>query len=563
MDKPNSYMDYTNFSISEKFDFFEIEISNVVQTMEERRLNKFLKSIILDNSENSHIRKSAQKVFIECVFLKKLKPRQALNLLIDDWIETSELFLEIQRIKNLYFLYDKEPSEIEDIFINYSKNEEHELASEAYLNLGLINMQKGLMSKEQSEIYGYLNISEDHLYQANKLIENRVDAQYYQIVVSVIKDLVSRNTGNLKRSLNNLASILYRKKIYSFDYKENIFELGFYRVLFSISKMIEDNPKKWLDYPKEFSKLHTQYSEIKNQQIKNRLNKSVVSVAFSNIIGKEFLEPYFSLNFASEISKIETYLQDQEEGSELYNFLVHVKTLAEDNHLKKKIKTTSIKQQLRNNFPSRSETAIDNALKKCKYNTSIDLLNVFEELRSPSIQKFIDELIVACVKLQGNRIYRGNFSEDDRNTYISDLLDGDNYRTKDQTRWSKSAAGKSAGEIDILVKDNKSLPFTIIEALNLKSVLKGYIITHINKTFKYDTTGFEYNFIVAYVNIKNFGSFWKNYIKFISNHVYQYKFLSIQEITDYNYADIRIAKAKHIRNEKEIYLYHVAVNLSE
>ena len=121
MDKPNSYMDYTNFSISEKFDFFEIEISNVVQTMEERRLNKFLKSIILDNSANSHIRKSAQKVFIECVFLKKLKPRQALNLLIDDWIETSELFLEIQRIKNLYFLYDKEPSEIEDIFINYSK----------------------------------------------------------------------------------------------------------------------------------------------------------------------------------------------------------------------------------------------------------------------------------------------------------------------------------------------------------------------------------------------------------------------------------------------------------
>ena len=137
------------------------------------------------------------------------------------------------------------------------------------------------MSKEQSEIYGYLNISEDHLYQANKLIENRVDAQYYQIVVSVIKDLVSRNTGNLKRSLNNLASILYRKKIYSFDYKENVFELGFYRILSSISKMVENEPSKWLDYPKEFSKLHAQYSEIKNQQIKNRLNKSVVSVAFS------------------------------------------------------------------------------------------------------------------------------------------------------------------------------------------------------------------------------------------------------------------------------------------
>ena len=563
MDKPNSYMDYINFSISEKFDFFDIGISNVVQLMEERKLNKFLKNIILDSSENSHIRKSAQKVFIECVFLNKLKSRQALNLLIDDWFETSEVFLEAQRIKDLYFFYDKEPNEIENIFINYSNNEEHELASEAYLNLGLINMQKGLLCKEQSKIYDYLNRSEDYLHQANRLIENRVDAQYYQIIVSVIKDLVSRNTGNLKRSLDNLASILYQKKIYSFDYKENAFELGFYRVLSSISKMIEDNPKQWLDYPKEFSKLHTQYSEIKNQQIKDRLNESVVTVAFSNMIRKEFLEPYFSLNFNSEISKIDTYLQDQKDGSELYNFLVHVKTLAEDTHLKKKIETTSIKQQLRNSFPNRSETAIENALKKRKSNTSLDLLNVFEELRNPSIEKFIDELVLACVKLQGNRLYRGDFSEDDRNTYISDLLDGDNYRTKDQTRWSKSAAGKSAGEIDILVKDNKSLPFTILEALNLKSVLKGYIIIHIDKTFKYDTTGFEHNFIIAYVNVKNFGVFWKKYIQFISTHTYQYKFVSIKEIMDYNYADIRIAKAEHIRNGKRIYLHHIAINLSE
>ena len=113
----------------------------------------------------------------------------------------------------------------------------------------------------------------------------------------------------------------------------------------------------------------------------------------------------------------------------------------------------------------------------------MDFLNVIEELKAPSINEFTDKLINACIKLQGNRIYRGNYSEDDRNTFIASILEASDYNTKDQTRWSTSAAGKSAGEIDIFIYDKKGYPFTIIEALNLASLKTDYTILHINKIF--------------------------------------------------------------------------------
>lgn len=558
-----SYIDYQKLSPSEKLDFFDGEIASVINSMKDNELNNFLRRIILDNSENSYVRKSAQKIFIECVFLKKIKVWQALSLLVGDWNDTAEIFLEMQRVKDLYFFYDEEPDEIERIFSLYLEHDELEIASEAYLNLGLVNMQKSFIAETENEIFDYLDKSKNYLKQADKLIENRIDAQFYEIVVSIINDAVRGIKGDFKRQLDNLAILLYKKEVYSFDFKVNSFDLGFYRALYSLFSIEQEMPNKWLDYRHGFSKLHTEYAEIKNQQIKERLNESVVSSAFISMLDDKFIEPYFALNYNSQISKINDYLDEQEPNSEIYNFLVRVKTLAQDNDFKKKVETASIRESFLKMFPDRNPTTIDNTLQKIDISISLDLLYALEELIELSIDDFLDKLFLSSVKLQGNRVYRGNFSEDDRNTYISDLLDGGNYMTKDQTRWSKSAAGRSAGEIDIMVKDKKAFPYAIIEALNLKSLDTAYIITHIDKIFTYDTTGFNYNFILVYANVKNFGKFWKNYIDFVSKHNYKYKFELIEDVKAYNYADIKLAKAKHIRNEKEVFLYHLGINLFE
>jgi hypothetical protein len=572
------YIDYKKFSLSEKIDFFDEEVGNEIKSMEHKELNSFLSQIILDNSENAYVRKSAQKIFVECVFINKIKPRQALTLLVDNWNNETEIFLEIQRIKDLYFFYDEEPEEIEQIFSSYKNNDELEIASEALLNLGLINMQKGFVAKNQKDMSELLLKSTDYLTQANRIIENRIDAQFYLVVVSTINDLIKGVKEDLKRQLNNLARLLYTKEAYSFSFQINSFDLGFYRILSSLCLIQQEQPTKWLDYKHEFTKLHTQYAEIKNQQIKNRLNESIVSSAFIEMIDEKVIEPYFSLNFTSQLSKIDVYLGNQNIGSDLHHFLTNIKTLIENKNNKKKVKFERMQQRFVDIFPNRNPNAIKKEIENIDSENSLEVLNLVAELKTPSIQEFIDVLMLSSIKLQGNKIYHSSpkKSKDDkeektieeeaqlentRNTCISNLLDSENYSTKDQTLWSKSHEGKSAGEIDIMVKNNKGIPFTIIEALNLSYLDKNYTVKHIDKVFTYDTTGFEHNFILVYSSAKKFGEFWDRYMRFISNHNYQYKFLSVEEVQDYHNTDIRIIKAKHIRNGKEVYLYHLGINL--
>ncbi|MFV8369509.1 hypothetical protein [Flavobacterium sp. LB2R40] len=555
-------MNFNFLSLSEKFYFFDCEVNEIIDSSENIDFNVFFSKIILDDSENSNIRKRALEIFIECVFLKKIKTRQALNLLVDNWNNNCDVFLKLQRLKDLFFFYDQESSEIETIFKDHLKEEETELISEAYFNLGLINMQKGFLSLTKHETLSYLKESEIFFRFSNEFIENRIDAQFYIIIVSILTDSMNSLKGNFQQSLKMAANILFNKEAFSNIHPNNPFYLGFYRVLNSVYLIEQENPENWLDYRISLTQLYNQYSEINNQILKERLNRSILSSTFNSLVGNQFIEPYFSLNFNSQISKIDTRLFELDSKSEEFIFLNYLKESASNQDFNKKAASDSIRQSLKNLFPQRSYTSIDETLLKIKNDRStLDFLNVIEELKAPSIKEFTDKLINACIKLQGNRIYRGNYSEDDRNTFIASILEASDYSTKDQTRWSTSAAGKSAGEIDIFIYDKKGYPFTIIEALNLASLKTDYTILHINKIFTYDTSGLECNFILVYSLAKKFNEFWTKYTMFISKHTYQYQFLSFEEINDYPYTDIKIGKAKHLRNGKEVLLYHIVVDL--
>jgi hypothetical protein len=562
MGGPFNLIIFKTLSLSEKFSFFDSEIINAINSTQDSELNNFLREIILNASENCNIRKKAQKIFIECVFLKKIKVRQALGLFIDDWNSNSDVFQKLQRLKDLYLFYNEEEDDIEAIFQAHTKEDENELASEAYFNLGLINMQKGFSSSTKEEALIYLNNSVNLFSHSYEIIENRIDAQFYKITLSILINLLDGLTGNIQQSLKSVANLLFYQEAFSFNFNENPFYLGFYRILCSMIFIVKEKPDNWLEYRIPLNQLYNQYSEIHNQILKERLNQSIVSSIFVSMIEKQFIEPYFALNFHAQISKINSRLDELGTASKEYHFLNYIKVLANNQDYKKKVETESIRQSFINIFPNRSYANIDETLLKVKDDrNALDLLNAFKELQSPSIIEFIDRLVSSSIKLQGNRLYRGNFSEDDRNTFISSLLEASDYIVKDQTRWSRSSVGKSSGEIDIFIRDKKGFPFSIIEALNLDSLDTAYIALHIDKIFNYDTTGLEYNFILVYSNAKNFDKFWTKYIQFISMHSYQYQFISFDEINNYLYTDIKIGKAKHIRNGREILLYHLMVDL--
>lgn len=185
-----------------------------------------------------------------------------------------------------------------------------------------------------------------------------------------------------------------------------------------------------------------------------------------------------------------------------------------------------------------------------------------DELESETIKKFIDVLYKICVKLQGNSKYI-DASEDERNDYIRDMLDREEeYVIKDQTRRGLSASGASAGEIDILV-EKENYPFTVIEALILKSLNKDYLSKHLDKIYSYDTTGDLFNVCLVYAECKEFASFLERYCDFVKHHEYPYPLISFDESINQKYvgSEMRIMTTTHNRSGKLTRLYHICVKI--
>ncbi|CDN44781.1 MULTISPECIES: helix-turn-helix domain-containing protein [Paenibacillus] len=176
---------------------------------------------------------------------------------------------------------------------------------------------------------------------------------------------------------------------------------------------------------------------------------------------------------------------------------------------------------------------------------------------------FIRDLYLACIKLQARKLYVST-TEDERNDFITDLLETNGYRIKDQTRRGSSASGKSSGEIDIFV-ENDRMPFTIIEALNLDSLNTNYLDVHLDKIYSYDTTGNAFNVCLSYVKVKDFGSFWDRYCNYVKTREYPVMLVSSDTNADkdYSYSDIRFMTTTHNRSGKNTRLYHMCVKIQE
>jgi len=174
-------------------------------------------------------------------------------------------------------------------------------------------------------------------------------------------------------------------------------------------------------------------------------------------------------------------------------------------------------------------------------------------------QSLFDYIIIALKQLQGLSLNIEKY-EDSRNSFIANVLTNKNFRTKDQTKWGKAKI--QPGEIDIKIEDENGDTIAIYEALNLTDFNKTIVENHLMKIFDYDANGLPENYLVVYCS-KNFIDNWKKYIVSVPVFDYKHKIIDFTDISK-NYdipTNIKIGIAKHTRNEKEIRIYHIFVEL--
>ncbi len=200
-------------------------------------------------------------------------------------------------------------------------------------------------------------------------------------------------------------------------------------------------------------------------------------------------------------------------------------------------------------------------------NSTLKAKNTAKEME----HAFTMSLLNACAKLQSNENWVRNTDENGRNTYIKDILIASGYRVNDQTLSGLSPTGKSAGEIDLKIYGADDLPFTILEALNIKADHpcawnRKYFRNHVNKLYTYDANGLSRNYLIIYATIPEFDRFTGEVIKHLSSSTKcpygNAKFIDISSI-ETDFADLRLACARYLRNGKEIRLYVLCVKIEE
>lgn len=140
-----------------------------------------------------------------------------------------------------------------------------------------------------------------------------------------------------------------------------------------------------------------------------------------------------------------------------------------------------------------------------------------------------------------NCAFNGASSENSMNDYFRDLLFMKGYtEIKDQTRHGLSVNKKDSAEVDILLtKDGKEI--AIYEGLKLSSVSTTYIDTHISKAVvNYNALGTS-TFIVAYVDVSDFDSFWNRYVSYLQSYSFPLLVKSPIEVYPYPDAAARVA----------------------
>ncbi|MEH6945407.1 hypothetical protein, partial [Bacillus sp. JJ722] len=358
----NEIKDFKNWSIIDKFFFFDKKSTDVLNKLEKKTAQRFLSGIILNMNENSNIRKRALESFMDLVKLQKIKKRVALNLLLDDWIDTRDVFIEVVRLKNLALFYGneiEEAEEIEEVYYDLIEQEQYEIRCESLFQLGLIYLFKANVMKEKSDYLVCLTKSLQYFERSNEFVENRVDAEFFIITVQTLINIIEEKDWNFEYAMKKTAQLLWQQHIFSFDDTISATQVGLYRTFYAFKKIKVANPNDWLDYRKEFNDLCYYFYELKNQKIKNELLNSISA----NLIRRS-VEPIFSINFNAEICRINKRLNEVNDESKEYAFLSYLKKIASDSKIKEDAEIDLVVSKLLKTFPHLEEIRIEKELKK-------------------------------------------------------------------------------------------------------------------------------------------------------------------------------------------------------
>lgn len=178
----------------------------------------------------------------------------------------------------------------------------------------------------------------------------------------------------------------------------------------------------------------------------------------------------------------------------------------------------------------------------------------------------VQDIYDAVVTLQTRKHQKR--TEDQKNDYISDLIEHTGYNIAPQNRQGRSGSNKKtnyrSGEVDIAIKrnDRSGTIRSIVEAFELKCCNSTTIKNHIYKLIEcYDTAGNHENFVIVYSKAQDFNNLWVKYQKFVEQEVFESK-SQLKLLAEDEFTKAKVKIAQNELGENNCKLYHIFADFS-
>ena len=198
----------------------------------------------------------------------------------------------------------------------------------------------------------------------------------------------------------------------------------------------------------------------------------------------------------------------------------------------------------------------------------VDILNKTDCAVAEKQKSLIKDIVSACQMMQSAKMY-WKASEDERNTFVRDVLRAKDYYISDQTRSGKSGTGKKPGELDIEIRKSADTPWTVYEALNItgfaqtsKETWNEHLVRLLDN---YNPVGYPFLFLVSYLECRKdrFKEIWLDYFEHLSTYSPpNYSLQSAEGQSDDSFY-IRCAECVYDRAGLPTTIYHICVRLGE
>ena len=200
-----------------------------------------------------------------------------------------------------------------------------------------------------------------------------------------------------------------------------------------------------------------------------------------------------------------------------------------------------------------------------------DILNQTGFEAEQDLKRLLEYILIGCMQLQGDHNY-WSAKEDVCNTYLRNALRNMGYIVYDQTFQGIGSGGKSFGELDLEIRQEPQIPWTILEALRVKNGSKTDWNRHLKKLLdNYNPSGLNHLFLLTYVDCgkDDFGALMDKYgehVKWYDPDDYQrlpgtFKHLPLRRFGDP--AGLQVMRCTYDRSGAPTTVTHIFVRIAE